>query len=419
MASCPVSAFYWFGVRFQSFDFSDFELMNFRCKLFGFHPLERYMHKILIFSFTFLGCLSAFCQKSKIRNASNQRHKTLITKHYDYQLPISSRQIDSFLEVHNVYGIQVRNEYLDRKGHVKKSGYWTQYIFDAYRNIDSMYGGKNTKPKSYVCDYQFSGDSSTTLVYTDLKKNKTEKKVEMYFPSTPRKQLKYTINHKGDTSVLIRKSEIDSGNLKAVDEYFEKGKLVYQWTNHYYPDYQLKQVVFTNNKGKTLYIWDYQCAPEGKEITKQKDTSRICQMRETDSSGTWTIQQHTVDENGNLMKEVYQYTEDGHLLLWKRSAGENDELRYMYTATFRNGKRLRSHSVSFYRGDTSYAVQTLYDQNGMELVKTSYDYRRKKKPKEYAQKYVYDQEGKPLRKEEYVNNRLTHRSLYLYNGIPD
>jgi hypothetical protein len=114
------SAFYWFGVRFQSFDFSDFELMNFRCKLFGFHPLERYMHKILIFSFTFLGCLSAFCQKSKIRNASNQRHKTLITKHYDYQLPISSRQIDSFLEVHNVYGIQVRNEYLDRKGHVKK-----------------------------------------------------------------------------------------------------------------------------------------------------------------------------------------------------------------------------------------------------------------------------------------------------------
>ena len=374
------------------------------------------MHKLLLFSLAFIGCLSAFCQNNKIRSAANQRHKTLITKHYAYQLPVSSRQIDSFLEVHDVVGIQVKNEYINRKGRVKKGGYWTQYIFDKSRNIDSMYGGKNTKPKGYIYDYQFSGDSSTTMVYSDLKKNRTEKKVEMYFPSTPRKQIRYVVNHKGDTTVFIQKSGIDSSNLTSIDRYFEKGKLVYQWTNHYYPDFQLKQVVFTNHKGKTLYIWDYQCAPEGKEITKQKDTSRICQMRELDSSGTWTIQQHTVDENGKLVKELYKYTEDGHLIFWKRSTGENDELMYIYRASFKNGKRQSSKAVTFYRGDSSYVVERQYNSEGMELVRTSTDYGWRRKPKTYVQKYVYDDSGRPIRKEEYVKNQLIHRSYFEYKG---
>jgi hypothetical protein len=219
-------------------------------------------------------------------------------------------------------------------------------------------------------------------------------------------------NRKGIYSIVENTYGI--GNLYNTTLYRDKkGRVTSMYRYFYYPNKQMKQIVWIGKKGKVKRVWDYTCDETGKSLKNLKDTSKICSIKSYLPDGVVVTTTQSFNSFGEPWKTIHHIDSNGRTIKYQHYEGKEEKLVYEFQNKY-NGRRLESRSdYSFYNKKT-YRKDIVYDTSGRIVSELSTHYRKESKKKTYKTTYVYNEQGLITEKNIFVDGLLKTREKFTY-----
>lgn len=270
-------------------------------------------------------------------NVNGQRNFWSVTKgvfHNGKSIDFETEELlreKSFLKEN---GVKTRQKMSYSRG----KNYQTNQTFDREGRIShtsrKVKKGENTK--EYIYD---NGGNISNVTYRSYKGRKSSAQFE--YDGNNNVLSRETINYKGN--YFAAKYTFNAKGKIVAQLIFEKDKIspLYSLEHTYYENGSKKTETY-KKKGKVVYVWNYDCKPEGELINvKNKDNSTICIKEEVGTDGNRVIWKRDFDDKGKLVKTKTTYDRDSVLIERK---------------TFTQSDRILSHMTNKKEG----GMKTLY-----------------------------------------------------------
>lgn len=200
----------------------------------------------------------------------------------------------------------------------------------------------------------------------------------------------------------------DIGGCATQSKRFKKQgtKLHRVWDYTFYDECDRKKTTLSNNSGKVLKIWSYDCKKEGEQLTKKKNETQICKWDESDGKYLTRVFQN-FNEKGKIRKTVQKYTLKDTLIL--ESKTYNADGRLLNTWTYdKSFVRLTSYTSFNKKGEARYHQESTYKNEQIQSSSISRKGKQKsKKLYEYSDKNwlskvrSFDNKGNQYKTEEF------------------